>query len=107
MNIFISMSDLVADAEDLLRALGDSSDPEFQMLRSKVESSIDDMKTNLRQWIKARAASERALTLKLPDAAAIYPWVAATVAGLAAALLIGTMIRFASNRHRYSRPLRS
>jgi hypothetical protein len=36
MNIFISMSDLVADAEDLLRALGDSSDPEFQVLRSKV-----------------------------------------------------------------------
>jgi ElaB/YqjD/DUF883 family membrane-anchored ribosome-binding protein len=107
MSIFISMSDLVADAEDLLRALGDSSDPEFQVLRAKVESSIDDMKTNLRQWIKARAASERVLTLKLPDAAAIYPWVTATVAGLAAALLIGTMIRSASNRHRYSRPLRS
>jgi ElaB/YqjD/DUF883 family membrane-anchored ribosome-binding protein len=107
MNIFISMSDLVADAEDLLRALGGSNDPEFQVLRSKVESSIDDMKSNLRQWIKARAASERALTLKLRNTAAIYPWIAATAAALAGALLIGTMVRFASNRYRYTRPLRT
>jgi ElaB/YqjD/DUF883 family membrane-anchored ribosome-binding protein len=79
------MSDLVADAEDLLRSVGDSNNPELQVLRSKLESSIDGMKTNLRQRLKARAEIE--------DDLKINPWVVAAVVALAAALLIGTITR--------------
>jgi len=93
MNIFISMSDLVADAEDLLRSVGNSSNPELQALRSKLESSIDDMKSNLRQRLKARAESEDESTSKLGGVEEINPWVIAAVAALAAALLIGTLTR--------------
>jgi ElaB/YqjD/DUF883 family membrane-anchored ribosome-binding protein len=90
MNIFISMSDLVADAEDLLRALGDSDNPEIQALRSQLESSIDEMKTNLRRRLKARAESEDDLTSKLRIAAKINPWVMAAVA-MSVAVLIGAI----------------
>jgi ElaB/YqjD/DUF883 family membrane-anchored ribosome-binding protein len=83
MDIFNSMSDMVADAEDLLRALGNSSNPEIQELRSRVESSIDEMKTNLRQRLKARAEGAGGMT--------VSPWLIAAVAGLSAALLIGTI----------------
>jgi ElaB/YqjD/DUF883 family membrane-anchored ribosome-binding protein len=82
MDIFNSMSDIVADAEDLLRALGDSSNPEIQVLRRRVESSIDDMKANLRQRLKARAERAGGMT--------VSPWLIAAVV-LSAALLIGTM----------------
>jgi ElaB/YqjD/DUF883 family membrane-anchored ribosome-binding protein len=91
MDIFISMSDMVADADDLLRALGDSSNPDIQVLRSRVESSIDDMKTNLRQRLKSRAGTEDDLTSKLAGAPRVNFWLLATVAVLSAALLIGAM----------------
>jgi ElaB/YqjD/DUF883 family membrane-anchored ribosome-binding protein len=83
MDIFNSMSDMVADAEDLLRALGNSSDPELQMLRSRVESSIDEMKTNLRQRLKARAERAGGMT--------VSPWLIAAVAVVSAALLVGAI----------------
>lgn len=91
MDIFISMSDMVADADDLLRALGDSSNPEIQVLRSRVESSIDDMKTNLRQRLKSRAGTEDSLTSKLAGDPGVNVWLVAAVAVLSAALLIGAM----------------
>jgi ElaB/YqjD/DUF883 family membrane-anchored ribosome-binding protein len=91
MNIFTTMSDMVADAEDLLRALGDSKDPECQALRPKIESSIDDMKRHLRQQIKARAQSEDESTPKLLNAATVNPWLIAGVAALAAAFTIGAI----------------
>ncbi len=52
---FHSMSDLVADAEDLLQKLARSHSPEIRALTERVQGSIDDMRVSLRRRVKRRA----------------------------------------------------
>jgi ElaB/YqjD/DUF883 family membrane-anchored ribosome-binding protein len=52
MNNFKAMSDLVADAEELLSKLGRSASPEIRELGSRVESSIGEMKGTFRDRLK-------------------------------------------------------
>jgi hypothetical protein len=46
------MSNLVADAEDLLSRLQSSPSPETRALQGKVESSISEIKTLFRERVK-------------------------------------------------------
>ncbi|MEP6885561.1 MAG: hypothetical protein ABJC66_12510 [Gammaproteobacteria bacterium] len=52
MNNFNAMSDLVADAEELLSKLGQSANPEIRELRSRISSSIGEMKGVFRDRLK-------------------------------------------------------
>jgi ElaB/YqjD/DUF883 family membrane-anchored ribosome-binding protein len=52
MNTFMSMSNLVADAEDLLAKLGNSTSPEIRALKNKLERSILEMKEEFRLRVK-------------------------------------------------------
>lgn len=52
MNNFKVMSDLLADAEELLAKLGRSASPEIRELSSRVESSIGEMKGVFRDKLK-------------------------------------------------------
>ena len=52
MNNFNVMSNLVADAEELLSKLEQSVSPEVRELRSRVESSIGEMKGVFRDRLK-------------------------------------------------------
>ena len=53
MNNFKAMSDLVADAEELLSKLGRSASPEIRELSSRVEPSIGEMKGTFRDRLKS------------------------------------------------------
>jgi ElaB/YqjD/DUF883 family membrane-anchored ribosome-binding protein len=52
--VFRSMSDLVADAEDLLARLSRSDDAQVRALRAPVLQSIDQMKQKLRNRAKSK-----------------------------------------------------
>jgi ElaB/YqjD/DUF883 family membrane-anchored ribosome-binding protein len=52
MSNFKAMSDLVADAEELLSKLGRSASPEVRELSSRVESSIGEMRGVFRDRLK-------------------------------------------------------
>ena len=52
MSNFNAMSDLLADAEELLSKLGQSASPEIRELGSRVESSIGKMKGVFRDRLK-------------------------------------------------------
>jgi ElaB/YqjD/DUF883 family membrane-anchored ribosome-binding protein len=52
MSNFKAMSDLVADAEELLSKLGRSASPEVRELGSRVESSIGEMRGVFRDRLK-------------------------------------------------------
>jgi ElaB/YqjD/DUF883 family membrane-anchored ribosome-binding protein len=54
---FKVLSDLIADAEDLLAKLGDSTTPEINALRSKVQESIAEIKRQARLGIKNRTSA--------------------------------------------------
>ena len=55
MQDFRSMSDLVADAEDLVSKIGNANSPEVRALKDKVEVSITEMKDRFREKVKASA----------------------------------------------------
>jgi hypothetical protein len=52
MSDFRTMSNLVADAEDLLSRLEASTSPEVRALKEKVESSVCEMKSAFRERVK-------------------------------------------------------
>jgi len=52
MSNFKAMSDLLADADELLSKLGRSASPEIRELSSRVESSIGEMKGVFRDRLK-------------------------------------------------------
>jgi ElaB/YqjD/DUF883 family membrane-anchored ribosome-binding protein len=52
MSNFKAMSDLVADADELLSKLGRSASPEIRELGARVESSIGEMKGVFRDRLK-------------------------------------------------------
>lgn len=62
MNNFNALSDLVADAEELLSKLGQSASPEIRELKSRVESSLGEMKEVFRGRIKKGGSSLRGVT---------------------------------------------
>ncbi|MEP6548539.1 MAG: hypothetical protein ABJD53_13850 [Gammaproteobacteria bacterium] len=62
MNNFNAMSDLVADAEELLSKLGRSASPEIRELSSRVESSIGEMQGAFRDRLKAGEDTLRGMT---------------------------------------------
>lgn len=53
---FHSISDLVADAEDLLVKLARAQSPEIRALKERVQDSIDDMRDYLRRRVKSRTS---------------------------------------------------
>jgi ElaB/YqjD/DUF883 family membrane-anchored ribosome-binding protein len=59
---FKVLSDLIADAEDLLAKLGDSTSPEINALRSKVQESIAEIKRQAKLGIKDRPSSKNVPT---------------------------------------------
>lgn len=88
MKNFQTMSDLVADAEDLLLKLPDSDNPEIHRLRGKLDASIDAVRGIIRNQGKERSgtidgALDQAVTYlqKYPAIA-----IAAAVASAAGAL---------------------
>lgn len=50
---FKTLSDLVADAEDLLGRLDSSESPDIRVLKQRVSSSIREMRTRFKQSLKA------------------------------------------------------
>ena len=52
MSNFKAMSDLVADADELLSKLGRSASPEVREISSRVESSIGEMRGVFRDRLK-------------------------------------------------------
>jgi ElaB/YqjD/DUF883 family membrane-anchored ribosome-binding protein len=62
MNNFKAMSDLVADAEELLSKLGRSASPEIRELSSRVDSSIGEMKGEFRERLKKGGDTLRGAT---------------------------------------------
>jgi ElaB/YqjD/DUF883 family membrane-anchored ribosome-binding protein len=54
---FKVLSDLIADAEDLLAKLGDATTPEISAMRSKVQESIAEIKRQAKLGIKNRPSS--------------------------------------------------
>lgn len=62
MNEFNAMSDLVADAEELLSKLGRSASSDIRELSSRVESSIGEMKGVFRDRLKKGENTLRGVT---------------------------------------------
>ncbi len=62
MNNFKAMSDLLADADELLSKLGRSASPEIRELSSRVESSIGEMKGIFRDRLKSGQDTLRGAT---------------------------------------------
>ncbi len=62
MNNFKAMSDLVADAEELLSKLGRSASPEIRELSSRVKSSIGEMRGVFRDRLKMGEDTLRGVT---------------------------------------------
>ncbi len=90
MKDFKAMSDLVADAEDLLGKLSDNASPQIRELRGKVQESVAEMKTHLRTKLKAGSDELEAMTDKAVELVKAYPWVAAAIAtAVVAALAVG------------------
>jgi hypothetical protein len=77
MGTFTAMSDLMADAEDLLQRLVNSQDPEIQALSASVEASIEEMRRSFRRRLKAASGAEW------------RPWIIASAAFIATAVLMG------------------
>ncbi|HEY2685941.1 MAG TPA: DUF883 family protein [Steroidobacteraceae bacterium] len=88
MDKFKAMSDLVADAEELLVKLGNSASPEVKALRDKVEQSIDDMKSQVRSKVRIGADAAQELGANIVEYAQENPWVAAAAATTVAVAFI-------------------
>lgn len=88
MDKFKAMSDLVADAEELLVKLGHSASPEVSALRDKVERSIDDMKTQVKSKVRIGSEAAQEIGANIVEYAQENPWVAAAAATTLAVALI-------------------
>ena len=88
MDKFRAMSDLVADAEELLVKLGNSATPEVKALREKVERSIDDMKSQVRSSVRSGADAAQEIGANILEYAQENPWLAAAAATTIAVALV-------------------
>lgn len=94
MSNFKAMSDLVADAEELLSKLGRSASPEIRELGARVESSIGDMKGVFRDRLKQGEDTVRGATRTAARFARSNPMSSAV--GLA---VVGTVIYLLLSRN--------
>ncbi len=92
MNNFNAMSDLVADAEELLSKLGQSASPEIRELKSRVESSIGEMQGVFRDRIKKGENTLRGVTATAVNFAKHNPSMSIGL-GLAVAVTVICMMR--------------
>jgi ElaB/YqjD/DUF883 family membrane-anchored ribosome-binding protein len=81
------MSDLVAEAEDMLGKLKGATSPEILKLRDRVRASVDDMKGTLADRTRTSAAQIRAATESVVEYVQENPWVA-VAAGTAIAVAL-------------------
>lgn len=86
MSTFTTLSDLVADADDLILSIGKLADPRMQALKLKVEASIADVKRQARARIRRELATSRAAQRAVPRFLDFIPALA-VAAGLTLALL--------------------
>jgi ElaB/YqjD/DUF883 family membrane-anchored ribosome-binding protein len=84
---------LVADADDLLSALENSTSPEIRALKLKVESSMADMKTRFRERAKRSFAAGQDWKRSLKHGIGSRPWISAALASAALGVLYFTFIR--------------
>jgi ElaB/YqjD/DUF883 family membrane-anchored ribosome-binding protein len=57
VNTFNAMSDLVADADDVILRIGESADPELQMLKERLRGLIDAIRQRARRRIRRENAA--------------------------------------------------
>jgi ElaB/YqjD/DUF883 family membrane-anchored ribosome-binding protein len=86
LNNFKTMSDLIADADELLAKLGRSATPEIRELSSRVESSIGEMKEVFRDRLKRGEETLRGATRTAAGFARQNPM--STALGIAAACTV-------------------
>ena len=98
MNGFKAMSDLVADAEDLLQKLSDTASPEIRELRGKVEESVVEMRAHLRRRLKAGSDELGDFTDKAIELVREYPWIAVAAATAVVAALVAGLFAAAGDR---------
>ena len=55
------MSNLVADADDLMLSIGESADPELQRLKERLRGLIDAIRQRARQKIRRESAARSQL----------------------------------------------
>jgi hypothetical protein len=89
VDIFNSMSNVMADAEDLLVALRNSPNSDVQALTEEVEKSVDEMRVVFRRQLKARAGNGERLCAPVT----FSPWAMVGLAAIATALLTRTFRR--------------
>jgi ElaB/YqjD/DUF883 family membrane-anchored ribosome-binding protein len=94
MPTFKAMSDLVADAEDLLSKLGDSTEPKVKEIKGRLEASLEDMRQQLKGQMRSGAESLEDVTDSLEEVAQTVvkvvrenPWIA-LAAGTAVAVAL-------------------
>jgi ElaB/YqjD/DUF883 family membrane-anchored ribosome-binding protein len=87
MNSSEAIDQLVADAEELLAKLKDTSNPEIQKLRTKVESGIADAKQAATEQAQLGAERLREVTASVVSYVQENPWVA-VAAGTAIAVAL-------------------
>src|ERR1700753_1517243 len=79
MSRFKAVSDLAADAEDLLDKLGKVDLPDVQALKERVRSSVSDLRNMTRQGVSSGADTIDDAASALTAAMRREPWVAAAV----------------------------
>jgi ElaB/YqjD/DUF883 family membrane-anchored ribosome-binding protein len=87
MNSTEAMDNLVSDAEELLAKLKDTSNPDIQKLRTKVESGIAEAKQAATQQAQLGAEKLRQVTDSVVSYVQENPWVA-VAAGTAIAVAL-------------------
>lgn len=97
MNAFRRVSDLVADAEDLVGKIGDAASPEIKALRRRVETSIDDLKGDWRRYSRRRMRDARRVVKTGNALAEDHPWMVG-LAGLVVGAAIVGLISTSRNR---------
>jgi ElaB/YqjD/DUF883 family membrane-anchored ribosome-binding protein len=84
---FRSMSDLVADAEDLIARVAHSQTPEVRALSNAVQRSVDQVKEQLRRRVRALRPNQRVVGLSWQENPWVYIAVTASLALCIAAFL--------------------
>jgi ElaB/YqjD/DUF883 family membrane-anchored ribosome-binding protein len=70
LSTFRAMSELVADADDLLSRLGTSASPEMRALKERVEASVTGMKTQFRERVTRKEEPSAGAAMVLAVSAA-------------------------------------
>ena len=87
MPTFKAMSDLVADAEDLLEKIGDSTEPKVKELRGRLEDSLIGMREQLKEQVRASTESFEEVAQAVVKVVRENPWIA-LAAGTAVAVAL-------------------